>query len=68
MTGESNSSSNSRGCMSGVSGILLVAFVIMKALGLINWSWWWVLCPLWINIGLGVLVIGFLVAVTVCQL
>jgi len=51
--------------MSGVSGILLVAFVIMKALGLINWSWWWVLCPLWINIGLGVLVIGFLVAVTV---
>lgn len=29
-------------------GVLLTVFVILKLTGLINWSWWWVLAPVWI--------------------
>lgn len=34
----------------GVSGLLGVAFVILKLCKVINWSWWWVLSPFWIPI------------------
>jgi len=26
---------------------LFLAFVVLKLSGVINWSWWWVTCPLW---------------------
>lgn len=32
----------------GICGLLLVAFVVLKLCGVIGWSWWWVLAPLWI--------------------
>ncbi len=32
----------------GLCGILLVVFIILKLVGTIDWSWWWVLGPLWI--------------------
>lgn len=32
----------------GILGVLLVAFIILKAIGLITWSWWLVLTPLYI--------------------
>lgn len=32
-----------------VADLLLVAFVVLKLCGLINWSWWWVLSPIWIS-------------------
>lgn len=38
--------------------ILCIAFIILKVSGVINWSWWWVLSPLWIS-----LIISFLLAV-----
>jgi len=28
--------------------ILLVLFIGLKLTGYINWSWWWVLSPIWI--------------------
>lgn len=31
----------------GVLGLLGVAFVVLKLLGYITWSWWWVTCPFW---------------------
>lgn len=31
-----------------ISGLLLVAFVILKLCKVIDWSWWWVLSPFWI--------------------
>lgn len=31
-----------------ISGLLLVAFVILKSCKVIDWSWWWVLSPFWI--------------------
>lgn len=47
---------------SGVSTILLVVFIILKCTGLIDWSWWWVLAPLWIP---AILVFIYLVVVIV---
>lgn len=34
---------------SGFAGVLTVLFVILKLIGVINWSWLWVLSPLWIT-------------------
>ena len=28
--------------------VLLVAFIVLKLCGVINWSWWWVFSPVWI--------------------
>ena len=30
--------------------LLLAAFIVLKLTGVIDWSWWWVLSPLWIPI------------------
>lgn len=30
--------------------LLLVAFIVLKLQGHIDWSWWWVLSPMWIGI------------------
>lgn len=37
----------------GVStlGVVQIVFIILKLVGVINWSWWAVLIPLWISIG-----------------
>ena len=43
------SNSNSGGGI-GLSGVLLVVFIVLKLCEVIAWSWWWVLCPLWIPI------------------
>jgi len=43
----SNSSSNSSGI--GFVGLLTIVFIILKLTGNIDWSWWWVLSPLWIS-------------------
>ena len=32
--------------------VLLLVFIILKLCKIINWSWWWVLSPMWIPIGL----------------
>ena len=41
----------------GFLDVLLVIFVVLKLLKVITWSWWLVLMPLWIGIGLLILVI-----------
>jgi hypothetical protein len=28
-------------------GLLAIAFIVLKLTGVIAWSWWWVLAPLW---------------------
>ena len=37
--------------------VLLIVFIILKLCGVINWSWWWVLSPLWISIIIAIFVI-----------
>ena len=39
-----------------VADLFLVVFVVLKLCGLINWSWWWVLSPIWINVIITIIV------------
>ena len=32
--------------------VLLVAFIVLKLCGVINWSWWWVFSPVWIPLAI----------------
>jgi hypothetical protein len=52
----STESSASSGGIS-FTGLLTIVFITLKLIGIINWSWWWVLSPLWI--GLGVFLVIF---------
>lgn len=40
----------------GFAGLLTVAFIVLKLVGVINWSWIWILSPLWISAGIGIIV------------
>ena len=53
----SDSSNNSGGI--GFAGLLTIVFVTLKLTDVIDWSWWWVLSPLWIGLAivLGVLLV-----------
>ena len=53
-------SNNSTSSSGGVSflGLLAVLFIGLKLGGVITWSWWWVLAPLWGGVALAVLVLA----------
>jgi ABC-type polysaccharide/polyol phosphate export permease len=34
----------------GFCGLLTILFIAFKLLGIINWSWAWVLAPIWIPV------------------
>lgn len=50
-----NSSSSSSGI--GVFGLLGVAFVVLKLMGVIDWSWWWVTAPFWGGFALAIAIL-----------
>lgn len=31
------------------ASLLTIVFIVLKLCGIIAWSWWWVLSPLWIS-------------------
>lgn len=37
----------------GLFSVLQIIFIVLKLVGLIDWSWLWVLSPIWINLLLG---------------
>ena len=41
----------------GFTGLLTIVFIVLKLLGVINWSWLWVLSPLWISFALVVAIL-----------
>lgn len=51
-----SSSSSSSGI--GFTGLLAIAFIVLKLCNVITWSWLWVLAPIWI---------GFVIAI-ICLL
>lgn len=48
----------------GIGGVLFLVFLVLKLTHLIDWSWFWVLSPLWISIGLGLIVLIILFFIT----
>ena len=47
---KNSESSSNRGI--GFTGLLTIAFIVLKLCGVIAWSWLWVLSPLWISVAL----------------
>lgn len=43
----------------GFFGVLQLIFIVLKLCKLINWSWWVVLIPIWIELVLGIGLIAF---------
>lgn len=41
----------------GFTGLLTIVFIVLKLTKVINWSWWWVLSPMWISFIIGVVVV-----------
>ena len=44
--------------------ILSTIFIVLKLLGKISWSWWWVLSPIWITIILSLILILVYIIIT----
>jgi len=42
----------------GFFGLLGLIFITLKLCGVINWSWWWVLAPLWASFLVVLLIVG----------
>lgn len=63
MTTTSSSSSGGIGFL----GLLTIVFIVLKLTDNIDWSWWWVISPIWIPAAfvLGVLAAAGLIAVAV---
>lgn len=51
---KNNSSENT----SFAASLLGVAFVVLKLVGVIGWSWWWVTAPFWVPLAIGVAIVG----------
>ncbi|MFA6134006.1 MAG: hypothetical protein WC869_08340 [Phycisphaerae bacterium] len=47
----------------GFVGLLTIVFIVLKLVGAIGWSWWWVLSPLWISFGVGLAVFALVLAI-----
>lgn len=45
----------------GFAGLLTIVFIVLKLTHVIDWSWWWVLAPLWVSFILGVLFFGLFI-------
>lgn len=59
---ENNNSSCTISLGGGFAGTLTIAFIVLKLIGVINWSWIWVLSPLWISFILGLIILIIIVA------
>ena len=52
---------------SGISfwGLLTIVFIILKLTHYIDWSWWWVLCIVWVPMAL---IFALLIIYFICSL
>jgi len=61
-----NTSSSSSGI--GFTGLLTVVFITLKLLGKIDWSWWWVLAPVWGSVALIItILVGSIVVLSIVE-
>lgn len=51
----------------GFFGMLTILFIGLKLAGFIQWSWWWVLSPIWIPIAVAAVLFGLYVLITAAQ-
>ena len=59
---ETNNNKITIGCISPLTVIIFLAFFFAKIFDKIDWSWWWVVSPLWIPLAI-LIVICAIVAI-----
>lgn len=47
-----------------LADVVLIVFIVLKLVGVITWSWWWVLAPLWVPVAFWLILIfiGLIIA------
>jgi len=47
----------------GFISLVTVAFIVLRLTGVIDWSWWWVLAPIWVSLAIVAVIgiVGFLI-------
>jgi len=55
-----NNSSNASAVIT-FSGLLTIAFIVLKLTGIIKWSWIWVLSPIWISMVIAILILAIFI-------
>jgi hypothetical protein len=61
----SSISSNNNSGGIGFVGLLTIVFITLKLTHYIDWSWWWVLSPIWIStlVFVSVVLVGLVIVV-----
>ncbi len=49
----------------GFTGLLTILFIALKLTGVINWSWLWVLSPIWITTLIAVVFLLVIIAMEI---
>lgn len=49
------------------AGLLTIAFIVLKLCGVIAWSWWWVLSPVWITAAIVIIGLIATIIVAICK-
>lgn len=60
---ENNKNSNGVNFSLSLGTIVFIVFLVLKLTGVIDWSWWWVVSPLLIELGFALAVILVVVIV-----
>jgi uncharacterized protein (DUF983 family) len=60
-----NDNSNGYGSAGGIGffGLLTILFIGLKLTDYIDWSWWWVLSPLWIGFAIWMAIVVLAIGV-----
>lgn len=48
-------------------GALTIVFVVLKLIGVVDWSWWGVLAPLWIPIALFTMLVAIYIVLNIIK-
>jgi uncharacterized protein (DUF983 family) len=65
MGGVSKTMNNKSSGGLGVLSVLQIIFIVLKCVGVINWSWWKVFIPFWINLAIIAITVAVLL---ICDL
>ncbi|QXT26474.1 MAG: hypothetical protein HXK95_03585 [Candidatus Nanogingivalaceae bacterium] len=65
MNNEGDSTNMSTNGGIGFLGALTILFIALKLTNVIDWSWWWILSPIWIPI---VAILGIIAIVAIVAL
>ena len=64
----SENNTNSSGDGIGFVGLLTIVFITLKLLGIIAWSWLWVLSPIWISLGAVIVLLVLVVIISIFKI